>query len=207
MHWFVIGFGIVVGGTLLYYLIKGNGTAKNAGSDGGSDGGDNGGGGGGGGGGGCFAKGTLVAAEGGAVPIEEVDLGSKIYSCDKEQVAVRMRTVVGVSRRSCNEVCILDFGHGEIVCTRSQKFLCKRGLVRASDLKPGDTVKCRNGGFIPVNRISMENRPSVVFHLLMGGKHGYYVTPHPVETRSVAHEEEGDDGGDDGGQDIYTEKL
>jgi hypothetical protein len=147
------------------------------GGDGGIDGGgwgDGGWGDGGDGGDGCFVEGTLVAAASGFVPINEIELGDKVMAYDLENRKLKRQAITKLYRAESEKLLVLDFGIEPIRCTPQHRFF-NGDWVSASDLRPGDSVLCRDGHWQTLLSVNVENEHRPVFNLRVQQHSNYFV--------------------------------
>jgi len=79
----------------------------------------------------CFIAGTEIDTPDGAVPIEQVKIGTVVCGTGDTEV-------IDVLSHAKAEVIKLSFDTGEVICTPSHRFLTMRGWVEASELRPSD---------------------------------------------------------------------
>jgi len=168
---------------------------NSTGSDEGDDGGDPEG-----GGAGCFAEGTPVhVSDGGLIPIERIDIESKLLSCDTEAGKISIGTVTRLFKATSAEIITIVFGEEKLRCTPRHRFFTDSGWLAARHLSTGIKVRSLDGEMRPVLAISIEPAETLVFNMRVDSQHTYFVG----ETGYLVHNEK-DTGGDDGddGDDI-----
>jgi hypothetical protein len=172
-----------------------DGTATQTSQDGNSTGPDEGDG----GGGGCFVAGTPVhAGDGSRVPIERIDVESKLLSCDTEAEKISMGTVTRLFKATSAEIVTIVFGEEKLRCTPRHRFFSDSGWLAARHLSPGIKVRSLDGEMRPILAISIEPAETPVFNMRVDSQHTYFVG----ETGYLVHNEKDtdqDDGNDDPG--------
>ena len=168
---------------------------NSTGSDEGDEGGDPEG-----GGAGCFVEGTRVhVSDGGLIPIERIDIESKLLSCDTEAGNISIGTVTRLFTATSAEIVTIVFNEEKLRCTPRHRFFTDSGWLAARHLSAGIKVRSLDGEMRPVLAISIEPRETLVFNMRVDSQHTYFVG----ETGYLVHNEK-DTGGDDGddGDDI-----
>jgi hypothetical protein len=123
----------------------------------------------------CFAKGTLVWARRGLVPIEEVRSGDLVYSRDMDNGRVSLQPVVRTTVRPSPRMLSITVAGEAVEATPGHPFRVRdRAWVMARDLKVGDEVKTFSG-FHKVERI--ETRPATTAYCLeLADNNTFFVT-------------------------------
>jgi hypothetical protein len=90
----------------------------------------------------CFAQGTLVRTVLGPRPIEGLQVGDRVLTCDVTTGALEVRPVVAVRHNPPAATVRLTLGSDSVVTTPIHRFWkAGVGWVMAKDLKPGDAVR------------------------------------------------------------------
>jgi hypothetical protein len=89
----------------------------------------------------CFAEGTLVLTDG-ERPIEEIEVGDRVWAWNEETGASELAEVVRLFERETLEVYALHVGVDEVLETTDEHpfWVVGRGWVEVEDLRPGDIM-------------------------------------------------------------------
>ena len=130
----------------------------------------------------CFAGETLVAAEGADRPIRDVTVGDRVWAWNPD---TRTLELAPVTRRFVTaEQPLVDIAIASPVATSLDVvratpthpfWVEQRGWTAAGDLRPGDTLRLRNGGAALVESITPESGRATVYNLEIQGDHTYFV--------------------------------
>ena len=126
----------------------------------------------------CFVAGTLIDAEDGLRPIEEIKAGDYVWAWDEETGEVSLKPVLETYIRECNELVHLSFGEEEITCTPNHPFYVPtKGWTVAAHLRAGDILVTVNGEFVVLELVQHElmEAPITVYNFQVEDFHTYYV--------------------------------
>ena len=127
----------------------------------------------------CFIAGTLVAAEAGNVPIEEVSAGDYVWAWDEETGDVALKQVVETYVNETEELIHLSVNGEEITCTPGHPFYSPvKGWTEAVQLRAGDILVLVNGEYVVVEWVQHEllESPVKVYNFQVEDYHTYYVS-------------------------------
>lgn len=126
----------------------------------------------------CFVEGTLVAAEDGLRPIEEIRAGDYVWAEEPETGERALKRVVCTFLKEKDELIHVQVGGETITCTTEHPFYVQgKGWVAAQNLKPNDKLELRDGedAFVDAVRYEKLNKPIPVFNFEVEGFHTYFV--------------------------------
>ena len=130
---------------------------------------------------GCFVAGTLVATEQGLVPIEEIEVGDRVWAWDEETERYALRSVVRVFRTTTDEVVQVSFRDTFVEATPNHPFLVEdKGWTEAKALEPGQLVRTAEGTLAQIELVEFLGVSEPTFNLQVEGLHTYFVGNHPV---------------------------
>jgi hypothetical protein len=127
----------------------------------------------------CFVAGTLVQSEQGAIPIENVSVGTMVWAWDEETGDIALKKVVETYINETDELIHLLVNGEEIVCTPSHPFYSPvKGWTDAVKLRAGDVLVLVNGEYVVVEQVQHEilEVPITVYNFQVEDYHTYYVT-------------------------------
>lgn len=118
--------------------------------------------------------GTLILTEDGRNPIEEIEVGEKVWAKDLATGEAVLRVVDKTFVRHTAELVHLTVDGDTITTTAEHPFWVDgRGWVNAGDLKPGDVLVTPDG-VATLDRKLVEQRPETVCNFRVTGLHNYY---------------------------------
>jgi ATP-dependent exoDNAse (exonuclease V) alpha subunit len=82
----------------------------------------------------CFPAGTLIDTPNGKRTIESISAGDQIFN------AVGIDSVVGISRKEVTRAIKINTGKATLFSSENHRFFTTRGVVFASDIRPGDSI-------------------------------------------------------------------
>ena len=127
----------------------------------------------------CFIAGTLVQTENGVVAIEDVTIGSLVWSWDEATGKIELNEVVETYVSETYELIHLFVNDEEIVTTPTHPFYSpSNGWTEAINLQVGDNLVLLDGDYVVIEEIQLESLdvPVCVFNLQISDSHTYYVT-------------------------------
>ncbi len=126
----------------------------------------------------CFVAGTLVKAEKGDVPIEQIKAGDLVWAWDEETGDVALKRVVETYPNQSDEL-IHVFANGEeIITTPTHPFYSPvKGWIAACKLRAGDILVLVNGEYVVVEKVQHEilEAPIAVYNFQVEDYHTYFV--------------------------------
>ena len=126
----------------------------------------------------CFIAGTLVHAECGLVPIEEIKADQMVWAEDPETSERALKRVVRTFLNEKDELVHVQVNGETITCTTEHPFYVQgKGWVAAKDLQLNDRLELQNGEDAFVDAIRREKlaKPIQVFNFEVEDFHTYYV--------------------------------
>ena len=127
----------------------------------------------------CFIAGTLVMAQEGNIPIEEMAVGDYVWAWDEETGDVALKQVVETYVNETEELIHLSVNGEEITCTPGHPFYSPvKGWTEAVHLRAGDILVLVNGEYVVVEWVQHEllESPVKVYNFQVEDYHTYYVT-------------------------------
>ena len=126
----------------------------------------------------CFVAGTLIQAEDGLVPIEEIKPDQLVWAEDPETGERALKRVVCLFRNEKYELVHVQVNSETITCTPGHPFYVHgKGWLLAKDLKVHDKLELLDGGEAFVDAISFEKlvNPVRVYNFEVEDFHTYFV--------------------------------
>lgn len=126
----------------------------------------------------CFVAGTLIDAEDGLRPIEEIKAGDYVWAWDEETGEVALKEVVETYINETDELVHVFVDGEEIVATPSHPFYSPvKGWTDAVHLRAGDILVLVNGEYVVVEKVQHEllENPVKVYNFQVEDYHTYYV--------------------------------
>ena len=131
----------------------------------------------------CFVAGTLVQSEQGAIPIENVSVGTMVWAWDEKTGNIALKEVVETYISETDELVHLSVNGKEIVCTPSHPFYSPvKGWTDAVKLRADDVLVLINGEYVVVEQVQHEilEAPIPVYNFQVKDYHTYFVTKYGV---------------------------
>ncbi|HEY4243140.1 MAG TPA: polymorphic toxin-type HINT domain-containing protein [Kofleriaceae bacterium] len=128
----------------------------------------------------CFVGGTLVHAERGLVPIEEIRIGDRVWSENVETGSIELKSVARTFVTTDQAVSRLVFfspqtGAEDVTVTGGHPMWTHDGWVLAGDLVVGAEVLRESGEWAVVVEIDAEQAPATVYNFEVDDFHAYFV--------------------------------
>ena len=126
----------------------------------------------------CFVAGTLIQAEDGLIPIEEIKPDQLVWAEDPETGERALKRVVCLFRNEKYELVHVQVNSETITCTPGHPFYVHgKGWLLAKDLKVHDKLELLDGGEAFVDAISFEKlvNPVRVYNFEVEDFHTYFV--------------------------------
>ena len=159
----VVGTGIVFDGVIGWLLEDAEGGARACGL--------------------CFAAGTPIHTDHGAVPIEQIKAGDKVWAHNTQTGADELRTVTAVAPQHRDKLVELRIA-GEkntLRATPVHPFRARRNAsdvarwIDAGDLVAGDLIETEDGGWAEVESVKPLDGLAVVYNFTVDKDHDYFV--------------------------------
>ncbi|MEU1517289.1 polymorphic toxin type 27 domain-containing protein [Streptomyces sp. NPDC005811] len=129
----------------------------------------------------CFPAGTKVATADGSKPIEDIEVGDKVWSLDQATGRKSLQPVLKLFHRAVDELIRVRTADGSVEATDTHRFwVVERGWVEARDLSAGDTFQTQDGGTERVLGTSVVKGSVKVFNFEVEKTHTYYVYAGPT---------------------------
>ena len=126
----------------------------------------------------CFVAGTLIHAEDGAVPIEDIKENDYVWAWDEETGTITLKKVVETYINQTDELLHIFVCGEEIVTTPEHPFYSPvKGWTKAAHLRAGDILVLVNGDYVIVEKVQHEilESPVTVYNFHVEDYHTYYV--------------------------------
>ena len=126
----------------------------------------------------CFVAGTLVQTEQGAIPIETVTVGTRVWAWDEETGDVALKEVVETYVNQTDELVHIFVDGEEIISTPMHPFYSPvKGWTDACKLRAGDILVLVNGDYVVVEKVQHEilEAPVTVYNFQVEDYHTYFV--------------------------------
>ncbi|MFE0684238.1 polymorphic toxin-type HINT domain-containing protein [Streptomyces sp. NPDC058961] len=124
----------------------------------------------------CFPAGTKVATANGSKPIEDVEVGEKVWSENPATGQRSLRVVTDLFRHVANSLVSVDTGDEKIRATPDHPFwVIGKGWTGAAELLPGDHLKTLDGSPARVSSVKSESGPVSVYNFAVDQNHTYFV--------------------------------
>lgn len=131
----------------------------------------------------CFAAGTPVLSANGAVAIEEIAVGDRVWAYDYQTGTKTLKRVLSTVERETDRVIRLTVDGETVVTTPEHPFYVLGhegygdGYVAARELRVGDRLLCADGSSATVTATETEtlDEPIKVYNLTVEDYHSYYV--------------------------------
>ena len=126
----------------------------------------------------CFTEGTIICADCGGKPIEEIRPGDYVWAWDEETGDVALKKVVETYVNETAELTHIVVRGEEIVSTPNHPFYSPvKGWTSACKLRAGDILVLVNGEYVVVEKIQHEllESPIEVYNFQVEDYHTYFV--------------------------------
>ncbi|WP_300383915.1 polymorphic toxin-type HINT domain-containing protein, partial [Clostridium sp.] len=127
----------------------------------------------------CFVAGTMIATELGDKPIENIEVGDKVYSQNVDTGEKGYKEVKNVFIKETSILIHLEIDGDKIEATENHPFWVKgKGWVEAEDLKVGEKVTLKTGKIATVENVTVEKlyKPIKVYNFEVEDWHTYFVS-------------------------------
>lgn len=125
----------------------------------------------------CFVPGTLVKTERGERPIEELEIGDRVWALNLDTQENELAEVVRLFQREAPETWVLTVDGGkQIETTDEHPFHVEgKGFTRADQLQIGDRLRTFAGDWIRLESVETRYEPRTVLNFEVAHQHNYYV--------------------------------
>ena len=129
----------------------------------------------------CFVAGTKVLTEYGLMNIEDITVGTKVYSYNEETKVVELKDVLVTHENFADKDMTKVTINGKVIESTSghEYYTENKGWVSAKDLVKGDIVVTADGETLEVENVeTTENvgkKYTTVYNLTVKDNHNYYV--------------------------------
>jgi len=131
----------------------------------------------------CFAAGTPVHTDNGAVPIERIKVGDKVWAHNEKTGVNELRTVTSVAPQHRDTLLELRI-EGEknaLRATSVHPFYARRNAseaahwINAGDLLAGEQIETQDGRWVAVQSVTPIPGLSIVYNFTVEEDHDYFV--------------------------------
>ncbi len=132
---------------------------------------------------GCFVAGTMISTDDGFVPIEEINVGDRVWSEDTAIEKKALKEVKKIFVREKDSIIRLSINGETIETTEEHPFWIKdQGWIPAGSLNKGELVKLQSGEYVPIEeyKVVILDEPIPVYNLHVEDYECYYVSEHSV---------------------------
>jgi predicted GIY-YIG superfamily endonuclease len=124
----------------------------------------------------CFVAGTLVTAERGLVPIEQVQVGDLVWSWQEGTGDLTLQGVINTMGREVKAVVEVVTETELITTTPEHPFWVQgKGWTAAASIVVGDTLPQKGGSVSTVSSVTRRLQDTRVFNLEVARHHTYFV--------------------------------
>ncbi len=138
----------------------------------------------------CFTAGTPVSTEDGTKPIEDVQVGDKVWAYNEKTGENQLSKVVQLFNNTVPTLYLLRINEEVIETTPEHPFWVNGKWVKAENLKVGDILRGKEGEQVIIDNIEVERGKYEVFNFEVEGVHNYYVSKSKVLAHNVCSKEE-----------------
>jgi hypothetical protein len=124
----------------------------------------------------CFVAGTLILTEKGFKPIEEIQVGDKVWSYNEVTKETELKEVVALSRNTTSQLIEITAGNETIVCTPEHPFYIGDKWIEAKNLNIGDNLTLKNNTFVKISNLNHLEKEVTVYNFEVAENHNYYVS-------------------------------
>jgi hypothetical protein len=125
----------------------------------------------------CFISGTKVDTAAGQQEIENLKVGSQVFSSDPESGNAVIADVIQITKHQVNQVLDILVGSEIITCTSEHPFwVIGKGWMEAETLRPDDLIITRQGTSISIKSVTSRDGVFTVYNLEVEGYHTYHVS-------------------------------
>ncbi|WP_393096704.1 polymorphic toxin type 27 domain-containing protein [Streptomyces sp. LN325] len=136
----------------------------------------------------CFPAGTKVATADGPKPIEDIEVGDRVWSQDQTTGKKSLQRVLTLFHRTVDSLVRIRTANGQVEATDSHRFWVReRGWVEAARLHAGDTLEARDGSSVRVLGTTAVTGSVQVFNFEVARNHTYFV--YTGQTSVLVHNE------------------
>jgi len=131
----------------------------------------------------CFAAGTPVHTDHGAVPIERIKVGDKVWTHNSATGKNELKCVTHVAAQHRDKLLELrvEGEHAPLHPTPTHPFWARRDAapngawIKAGDLRAGDQLEAQDGRWVGVLSVAELDKLAVVYNFTVEDDHDYFV--------------------------------
>lgn len=124
----------------------------------------------------CFPAGTKVATADGPKPIEDIEVGDRVWSLDQATGKKSLQRVLKLFDRTVDQLVRISTVDGKVEASDTHRFWVReRGWVEARALRAGDTFETQDGGSEEVLGTSLVKGDVKVYNFEVEQTNTYYV--------------------------------
>ena len=140
----------------------------------------------------CFVAGTKVLTEEGLINIEEIKIGTKVYSMNEETGEIELKLVKNTFKNLVDKNMCKVYINGEVIESTSGHtyYEVNKGWIKASELEKGDTLLKKDGNKIIVDEleiIEFNGNLNTVYNIEVEDNHNYFVGENSVLVHNPKH--------------------
>ena len=125
----------------------------------------------------CFESGTLIYAEKGMKPIEDLKEGDMVYSYNFDKQSLELKPVIKSFKREINQIYHIETTKEKINVSAEHPFYVEgKHWIKVKDLKIGDKIKTSKKKPILITSIVKNDKIITVYNIKVADNHNYYVT-------------------------------
>jgi RHS repeat-associated protein len=146
----------------------------------------------------CFPAGTSVATESGAKPIEQIEVGDRVWARNLITGKSELRTVVGLFNKQAGILLTIVAGGVQVQVTPEHPFWVPgKGWVNAGQLQPGDRLTSLTGPDVEISSITSNSAGTTVYNFEVEGLQNYYISESQLLVHNCAAKKKGKQRWDD----------
>ncbi len=132
-----------------------------------------------------FIEGTLVTTPNGVMPIEQLQKDDLVISRDKTNGTFVSKPIQSCEKHTVPEIIELFIEDTSLLADPGQRFfvLAERKWYAAKDLKPGQILSKKGGGFATVSRVKKRKKAANIYDLSIQDCHNFCVSGQEI----IAH--------------------
>ncbi len=134
----------------------------------------------------CFVAGTLVATEDGLIPIEDIEIGDRIWAQDVETGEIALKEVTDLIRRHEREIWLVEFQAEDGTLFEFETtddhpwWISAEGWVETQELEIGQLTISQDGKVNRISSVRKSDRWDSTFNLTVAEFSTYFVGRHRV---------------------------
>jgi hypothetical protein len=123
----------------------------------------------------CFPAGTLIQTEFGTKPIEDIQIGDRVWAYDEDTGTTALQPVVDVMENESDHTISLYTETEVIETTALHPFYTEEGWKDASELQKGDKILTKKQEKIEIKKVEFNYEPKKVYNFTVANFHTYFV--------------------------------